>query len=110
MAQSMRGMGAPEAVIERAHAQWQAQQPEHPHIVVHPENIPAIRVLLATADQWETPGAFGGRLALPLTEIEVAMRMLGIPCTEAHSVRVLAAVRVARDVKVQRFNAEARSR
>ncbi len=102
----MRGMGAPEAVIAKARAAWQEQQPEHPHIIVFPENIPAIRVLIATADQWEMPGMGGGRLALPFTEIEAAMRLLCIEATEETSIRVLAAVRVARDVKVTRFNAE----
>lgn len=106
----MRSMGAPEAVIERARAEWRAQQPEHPRIVVFPENIPAMRLLIATADQWETPGAFGGKLALPLTEIEAAMRLLHISSDEDTTLSVLAAVRVAREVKVGRFNAEAAAR
>lgn len=106
----MRGMGAPEAAIANARAQWQDQQPEHPHIVVFPENIPALQVLIATTDQWDMPGAFGGKLALPMTEIEAAMRMLRVPSDETTTLRVLAAVRVARQVKVERFNQDAAAR
>ena len=71
-------MGAPEPVIDRARRDWEAQLPEQPLIEVFPENVDAFRVLIACEGQWEFPGAFGGRLALPLTEVRAAIEMLQV--------------------------------
>jgi hypothetical protein len=99
----MRAAGAPEAVVQKARAQWQAQQDQlpSPQIVVFPENIQAFWVLNATADQWEYPGAFGGRLALPMTEIRACMDMLQVELTAQNTLRVLGMVRAARAVKME---------
>jgi hypothetical protein len=95
----MRGMGAPPEAIERAREKWEAQQEERPPIEVYPEHIPAFQILQATADQWEMPTAFGGRVALPLTEIEAAMRLLCMEITPTLSLRVITMVRAARQVR-----------
>jgi hypothetical protein len=103
-------MGAPPEVIERQRARWEEQQEEKPTIEVYPENIPAFQILQATADQWEIPGAFGGRCALPLTEIEAAMRLLGMEITPNLSLRVITMVRAARQVRLAQVEAAMRQR
>ncbi len=102
----MRGMGAPDHVIEQARNDWEARQEHRSQIEVYPENIQAFRILQATGGQWEMPGAFGGRCALPLTEIEACMRLLQIPITVDLSLRVMAMVRSARAVFVARIERE----
>lgn len=97
----MRAAGAPEAAIQAKKDAWMAKQPEQPLVEVFPENIAAFRVLVATADQWESPGLHGGRLAIPLQDIDVAMRRLGLPDEEF--MRVLVMVREARAVKLEQL-------
>lgn len=92
-------MGAPPEEIERVRAQWEEQQGGKPTIEIYPENIQAFQLLQATADQWEMPTAFGGRVALPLTEIEAAMRLLCMEITPTLSLRVITMVRAARQVR-----------
>lgn len=75
----MRAMGAPDHVIAAKKKQWQAQQPEYAYVEVYPENIQAFLVFLDLAGQWEYPGAMGGRLALPHTEIWACVQGLGNP-------------------------------
>lgn len=71
-------MGAPESVIDRARREWEAQLPDQPLVEVFPENLDAFRVLIACEGQWELPGAFGGRLALPFTEVRAAIELLQV--------------------------------
>lgn len=97
----MRGMGACDADVAKAKEKWLASLPEQPLMEVFPENIGAFRVLVACADQWESPGLHGGRLAVPLQDIDVAMRRLGLPDTEF--MRVLVMVREARAVKLEQL-------
>ena len=104
----MRAAGAPEAIIRKARLDWLAKLPENPLVEVFPENIAAFRVLLATGNQWETPGLHGGRLTLPLGEIDVAMRRLDVPDSEF--LRILVMVRAAREVKVEQFDAATKKR
>jgi Phage related hypothetical protein (DUF1799) len=102
----MRGMGAPDPVIDAARKQWEARQEERTLIEVYPENIQAFRILQATGGQWEMPGAFGGRCALPLTEIEACMRLLQIQVTQDLSLRVMTMVHSARKVFLERIDRE----
>lgn len=75
-------------------------------IEVYPENIPAFLVLLSTSVDWKYPGAMGGSLNLPKTQIIACMNMLEIPVTKENSLRILAIVRAARDVKLEHWNRE----
>lgn len=108
----MRGFGAPEKEIAKARAQWEAAYPAPEPIEVFPENADAFQVLIATAGQWEHPGAFGGRLALPLTEIHTCMQMLAIPVNPQSTMRVMAMVNAARTVlwKQHKASIEAQSK
>lgn len=99
----MRGLGASAADIAAQRARWEAAQPEPEPVEVFPENIPAFRVLIATADQWEYPTAFGGRLVLPLSEIKACMDLLELPCGAKAAMRVMTMVRAAREVLRERF-------
>lgn len=74
---------------------------------MYPENIAAFLLLLATSDDWEYPGAMGGTLSLPKTQIVACMSMLEMPITKENSLRVMTIVRAARDVKVKAWNREA---
>lgn len=65
-------------MIEKARAQWLAALPDQPLVEVYPENLAAFQVLAACEGQWEYPGAFGGRLALPLTEVQACIAGLDI--------------------------------
>ena len=75
-------------------------------IEVYPENIPAFLVLLSTAGDWEYPGAMGGRLTLPKSEIIACMTMLEMAITKENSLRIMTIVRAARDVKMAQWNRE----
>ncbi|MEQ1512979.1 MAG: hypothetical protein ABL934_09895 [Lysobacteraceae bacterium] len=77
-----------------------------PTIEVYPENIPAFLVLLATSSDWEYPGAMGGKINLPKTQILACMSMLQMPITKENSLRIMAMVSAARDVKVKHWNRE----
>lgn len=101
----MRAAGAPEAVIARKRAEWEAARPTDELIEVYPENIDAFMVLVATADQWTYPGVFGGELQLPLSEVKTAMELLDLATDKASVLRVLTIVRAARAEKVKAFNA-----
>ena len=77
-----------------------------PTIEVYPENIPAFLVLLSTATDWEYPGAMGGKLTLPKSEIIACMTMLEMAITKENSLRIMTIVRAAREVKIAQYNRE----
>lgn len=104
----MRAMGAPQKVIDRQRVRWEALNPAPDPIEVFPENIDAFRVLVATADQWETPGPFGGRLAVPLSDVRAAMQLLDLHITETLFLRVKTMLSGAREVKFKKLEADAR--
>lgn len=102
----MRAAGASDAHIAQQRAKFEAQEPARPTIEVYPENIPAFLVLVSSGDDWEYPGAMGGNLNLPKTQILATMQMLEIPITNENSLRVMTLVRAARGVKVDQWNRE----
>lgn len=71
---------------------WRSQAGELLSIEVLPENRGAWAVFQACTSQWETPGAMGGRWALPFGAVESAMRMMDVP--RAARAETFAAVRV----------------
>jgi hypothetical protein len=71
---------------------WRTPAGELLSIEVLPENRGAWAVFQACTSQWESPGAMGGRYALPFNAVESAMRMMGVPRTAR--AELFAAVRV----------------
>lgn len=71
---------------------WRSQAGELLSIEILPENRLAWSVFRACESQWESPGAMGGRWALPFGAVESAMRMMGVP--RADQPETFAAVRV----------------
>lgn len=90
----MRELGASEDDIDARRAQWDADLAERAgtaryecgawrteagellSIDVLPENRDAWQVFVALGSQWESPGSFGGRCCVPLTDVDVALRMM----------------------------------
>lgn len=58
---------------------WRSQAGELLSIEVLPENRTAWMVFRACESQWESPGAMGGRWAVPFGAVESAMRLMGVP-------------------------------
>jgi hypothetical protein len=71
---------------------WRTPAGELLSIEIFPENRGAWLVFKACESQWETPGAMGGRWALPFNAVESAMRIMGVP--RAARPETFAAVRV----------------
>lgn len=103
----MRSAGAPDSIIAQQRAIFDADEIKRPLVEVYPENIDAFLVLLSSQDDWDYPGAMGGNLNLPKTQIVACMAMLEMPLTKHNSLRVMTLVRAARQVKVERWNREA---
>ena len=103
----MRLAGAPDIIIAQQRAKFEAAETQRPLIEVYPENIDAFLVLLSSQDDWDYPGAMGGNLNLPKTQIVACMAMLEMPLTKENSLRVMTLVRAARQVKVEHWNREA---
>ena len=70
----MRSMGAPDPAIAAKRQEWLAQQPDYAYVEVYPENITAFLAFLALDAQWHYPGAMGGQLTLPHSEIRSCVR------------------------------------
>ncbi len=79
-------MGAPETAIAETRARL-AQQAIDPVVVVHPSNVPAVRMLMVLASQWRTValGTYSKaqlvRVGLDYGSIEPAARLAGLALT-----------------------------
>lgn len=60
---------------------WRSPAGELLAIDVLPENLLAWAVFRACQSQWDRPGGFSGKCGLPWTQVEAAMRLMGIPST-----------------------------
>lgn len=76
---SLREMGMPEEKIAASKAAFEAREEEQGKRYggeIYPENRQAYDVFLELADQWDFPGAFGGRLGVQLVNVESALRLV----------------------------------
>jgi hypothetical protein len=106
MASSMKIQGAPDHVIERCRNEWKAQQPEFEFVEVMPENTDAFEAFLYLQDQWESPGAYGGRLCLPHTSVLACIHGIGFDDPKDTFRRVLRIAEGARPVLMDQLKSK----
>ncbi len=100
----MRAFGAPEKAIAAKAKEWAVLYPEPESIEVFPENAAAFHVFWALRAQWEMPGPQGGRCTVAFTDLDVAIRRLGVRRPRDCFARVALMIVAARSVLIDKHN------